>query len=50
MIFYNLSSTDPSFAYFKLATQGNIQIMDVGPEEEVVDALVLQEATAEAAR
>lgn len=46
MIFYNLSPTDPSFAYFELAAQGNIEIMDVGPEEEVVDALVLQEVAA----
>lgn len=40
MIFYNLSSINPSFAHFELAAQGNIEIVDVGPEKEVADALV----------
>ena len=44
---HNLSFAN---SYFGLAAQGNIEEVDVGPDEEVADALVIQEAIAEVVR
>ncbi|KAM0994004.1 hypothetical protein ACFX2I_009590 [Malus domestica] len=46
----NLLSYNPFLGYFKLAAQGNIGNVDVGLDEKAADALVLEEAVAEATR